>query len=125
LLPSHPHRRPLRAPAHRPAPVHSLRRPDPRAPRRPHARGPARGLVRGELLPGRRQQGHLGAGGARAMILSRVADGLYWIGRYLERAENTARLLLVTEETSTEVFGLDAELAPAEGLPTQRATRSP
>jgi uncharacterized alpha-E superfamily protein len=48
------------------------------------------------------------------MILSRVADGLYWMGRYLERAENTARLLLVTEETSTEVFGLDEELARAE-----------
>ncbi len=28
-----------------------------------------------------------------AMMLSRVADHLYWIGRYLERAEHTARLL--------------------------------
>jgi uncharacterized alpha-E superfamily protein len=27
------------------------------------------------------------------MLLSRVADTLYWIGRYLERAEHTARLL--------------------------------
>jgi uncharacterized alpha-E superfamily protein len=27
------------------------------------------------------------------MLLSRVADGLYWISRYLERAENTARLI--------------------------------
>jgi uncharacterized alpha-E superfamily protein len=48
------------------------------------------------------------------MILSRVADGLYWMGRYLERSENAARLLLVTEEMSTEVFGLDEELARAE-----------
>jgi uncharacterized alpha-E superfamily protein len=48
------------------------------------------------------------------MILSRVADGLYWMGRYLERAENATRLLLVTEEVSTEVFGLDEELARAE-----------
>jgi uncharacterized alpha-E superfamily protein len=48
------------------------------------------------------------------MILSRVADGLYWMGRYLERAENTARLLLVTEEMSTEVYGLDEELARGE-----------
>jgi uncharacterized alpha-E superfamily protein len=48
------------------------------------------------------------------MILSRVADGLYWMGRYLERAENTARLVLVTEEMSTEVYGLDEELARAE-----------
>ena len=41
------------------------------------------------------------------MILSRVADGLYWMGRYLERAENTTRLLLVTEDVATEVQGLD------------------
>ena len=27
------------------------------------------------------------------MLLSRVADSLYWIGRYLERAEQTARLV--------------------------------
>ena len=26
-------------------------------------------------------------------MLSRVADSLYWVGRYLERAEHTARLL--------------------------------
>src|SRR5262245_3890980 len=48
------------------------------------------------------------------MILSRVADALYWMGRYLERAENTTRLLLVTEEISTEVLGLDEDLARAE-----------
>ena len=27
------------------------------------------------------------------MLLSRVADSLYWISRYLERAEHTARLV--------------------------------
>src|ERR1043165_2595210 len=27
------------------------------------------------------------------MLLSRVADSLYWIGRYLERAEQIARLI--------------------------------
>ena len=27
------------------------------------------------------------------MLLSRVADALYWISRYLERAEHTARLI--------------------------------
>jgi len=48
------------------------------------------------------------------MILSRVADGLYWMGRYLERAENTTRLLLVTEELSTEVLGLDERVARGE-----------
>lgn len=28
-------------------------------------------------------------------MLSRVASNLYWLGRYLERAENTARLINV------------------------------
>ena len=27
-------------------------------------------------------------------MLSRVADALYWMGRYVERAENVTRLLL-------------------------------
>jgi uncharacterized alpha-E superfamily protein len=26
-------------------------------------------------------------------MLSRIAENLYWIGRYIERVENTARLL--------------------------------
>ena len=30
---------------------------------------------------------------SRTMLLSRVADALYWISRYLERAEHTARLM--------------------------------
>lgn len=43
-------------------------------------------------------------------LLSRVADNLFWLGRYVERAENTARLLDVTyhgrlEPTSSEVVG--------------------
>jgi uncharacterized alpha-E superfamily protein len=48
------------------------------------------------------------------MILSRVADSLYWMGRYLERSENVTRLLLVTEELASEIAGLDEELARAE-----------
>ena len=31
-------------------------------------------------------------------MLSRVADSLYWMSRYLERAEHTARLLDVNHE---------------------------
>ena len=44
-------------------------------------------------------------------MLSRVADSLYWMGRYLERAENVTRLLLVTEDFSTETQGLAEDLA--------------
>lgn len=44
-------------------------------------------------------------------MLSRVAESLYWIGRYLERAENVTRLLMVTTEVAVEIEGLDDELA--------------
>ena len=42
------------------------------------------------------------------MILSRIAESMFWIGRYVERAEDTARLLqthlrLLVEDSSTEV----------------------
>ena len=47
-------------------------------------------------------------------MLSRVAESLYWIGRYLERAENVNRLLLVTTEVAVEIEGLDDELAQAQ-----------
>jgi uncharacterized alpha-E superfamily protein len=47
-------------------------------------------------------------------MLSRVASSLYWIGRYLERAENVSRLLLVTSELSVEIEGLDDALAQAQ-----------
>lgn len=41
-------------------------------------------------------------------MLSRVAESLYWMSRYLERAENTARLLDVH-------LNLNLELSPAQG----------
>ncbi|MGI8549994.1 MAG: alpha-E domain-containing protein [Dehalococcoidia bacterium] len=37
-------------------------------------------------------------------MLSRVAESIYWIGRYVERAENTARLLDVSLRSSRELF---------------------
>jgi uncharacterized alpha-E superfamily protein len=46
-------------------------------------------------------------------MLSRVAAALYWMGRYLERAENVTRLLLVTEDFSSETQGLAEQLAQA------------
>jgi uncharacterized alpha-E superfamily protein len=36
------------------------------------------------------------------MMLSRVADSLYWLSRYLERTEHTARLLAVKLESMIE-----------------------
>jgi uncharacterized alpha-E superfamily protein len=36
-------------------------------------------------------------------LLSRVAESVYWIGRYVERAENTARLLDVALRSTREV----------------------
>jgi uncharacterized alpha-E superfamily protein len=47
-------------------------------------------------------------------MLSRVADALYWTARYLERAENTTRLLLVTEELTTQMRAFHEKLAQAE-----------
>jgi uncharacterized alpha-E superfamily protein len=46
-------------------------------------------------------------------MLSRVADALYWMGRYLERSENLTRLLLVTEDFSSETQGLAEPIAHA------------
>lgn len=44
-------------------------------------------------------------------MLSRVAESLYWLGRYVERAENVSRLLTVTTELATELEGIDDNLA--------------
>jgi uncharacterized alpha-E superfamily protein len=42
-------------------------------------------------------------------MLSRVADSLYWMSRYLERAEHTARLIAVKLETTVEQSREDAD----------------
>jgi uncharacterized alpha-E superfamily protein len=42
-------------------------------------------------------------------MISRVADHCFWFGRYLERAESTARLLQVTA-----ALALDADLTPRQ-----------
>ncbi len=67
------------------------------------------------------------------MMLSRIADAMFWIGRYVERADQTARLLDVSLQTITEDGSLDATGAcagvyeifglndvPAEDLTVQR-----
>lgn len=42
-------------------------------------------------------------------MISRVADGCFWLGRYLERTESTARLL-----ATTRALALDGELPPMQ-----------
>src|ERR1700683_1946919 len=45
----------------------------------------------------------------RERMLSRVADSLYWMSRYLERAENTVRQLDVTMSLMLDTGGASAE----------------
>src|SRR5262249_60645389 len=90
--------------------------------------GPDGRLAGGEFQPGRRHQGHLGAGPVErddfssnrhpalplcwehdlfrkpaptfrdhALMLSRTADSIYWLARYVERAEYLARILEATQ----------------------------
>ena len=45
------------------------------------------------------------------MMLSRVADALFWMGRYLERVEHVARVLEVTRATLVDLDQVDPESA--------------
>ncbi len=49
-------------------------------------------------------------------MLSRTADHLYWMARYMERAENTARMLDVNYQTSLLPQEADAALKGWKGL---------
>ena len=56
-------------------------------------------------------------------MLSRVADSLYWMSRYVERAENTARMLDVTMSMMIDTGGIGPDmrwqrLVHALGKPT-------
>ena len=62
-------------------------------PRRAHARRAQERIARRQFEPGRRHQRYLGAGGLA--MLGRTAASLFWMSRYVERAENMARLLEV------------------------------
>ena len=67
-------RRPVRGPPRRPAALHPLRQGHLRAARRPDPRGAAEGLAGGQLVAGRRQQGHLGAVRRRSRSGKRRVD---------------------------------------------------
>ena len=53
------------------------------------------------------QQGRDRAARGRAGMLSRIAQSLFWIGRYLERADDTARILDVQMQVLIEDPGMD------------------
>ena len=42
---------------------------------------------------------------AKTSLLSRYAEALYWMARYIERAENVARILDVNESFSRDATG--------------------
>jgi len=46
-------------------------------------------------------------------MLSRSAENIYWMGRYLERAANLCRSLFVAEQLTVEIRGLAADQAIA------------
>jgi uncharacterized alpha-E superfamily protein len=61
-------------------------------------------------------------------MLSRVAEALFWVGRYVERAEDTARLLdvhfhEVLEDPSIDDSRASAVLASVMGLPADAPAR--
>ena len=51
--------------------------------------------------------------GGRSVMLSRIAESMFWIGRYVERAEDTARIL----DVQTQLLLEDAERRRVADLP--------
>ena len=80
-------------------------------------------LAGGQFEPGRRHQGHLGAG-AELMLSREPRENLFWMARNMERAENTARMLDVSFRMSLLPSTLDKQalhfepilaIAPGDG----------
>ena len=117
-LPDRRRRRHRAAPCRSP-PLRPLRRRQgPHRSRRAHPRRAQGGIAGGQFQPGRRHQGYLGA---RRMIvtdfrpmLSRTADTLFWLGRYVERADNTARIIDAANRLATVPDSLAGETSEWE-----------
>ena len=58
------------------------------------------------------------------MLLSRAAEAVYWTGRYLERAEDTARLLDVTYHGMLETTRVEEAMAWRDVLSAVRLERA-
>ena len=54
-------------------------------------------------------------------MLSRVAESLYWMSRYIERAENIARLLDVNLQLMLDFGSLDDQQLKEHWLPILRS----
>lgn len=57
-------------------------------------------------------------------MLSRVANGLYWMSRYIERAENTTRLVDVNLQLLLNFRNLDDETLKGHWMPIVQSTGS-
>jgi hypothetical protein len=81
-----------------------------------------KGLPGRQFQSGRRHQGHLGAGGIA--MLGKTAGGLFWMARYLERSENTARLveagfrIALTRSAAAEDEWMSSSRQPASARPS-------
>lgn len=58
-------------------------------------------------------------------MLSRVAESLYWMGRYVERAEHSARLIEAMRDLKLDLFEVDREVADEQWLGALRALSLP
>lgn len=58
-------------------------------------------------------------------MLSRVADALFWMGRYLERAEHVARVLDVTRGVLVDIDKVDPETAKDQWLSARTSLSLP
>src|SRR5579864_5438783 len=60
-------------------------------------------------------------------LLARDADSMYWLARYIERAEHVARLLLVNSNLLVDVGDLAPELQVQQwrSIPTIMRTKPP
>jgi len=58
-------------------------------------------------------------------MLSRVADALFWMGRYLERAEHVARVLDTTRAVLVDIDEVDPETAKSQWQGTLAALSLP
>ncbi|MBP7483344.1 MAG: alpha-E domain-containing protein, partial [Lacunisphaera sp.] len=55
-------------------------------------------------------------------MLSRVANGLYWMSRYVERAENTARIVDVNLQLMLNIRNLNDSTLVGRWMPIVQST---